>query len=92
MEEHGVVSEETALAMVAGAADALEADVTVAVTGSAGPTPLDAPVGTMVIAVRTPDGARARILRLPFDRERARTFASTAALQLLRLAVTGEWW
>lgn len=92
MEEEGVVSEEVALAMAEGGAACLGADVVVSVTGSAGPTPDGAPVGTMVVAVRTPEGAAARTFRMPPDRERARTFTSTAALQLVRLAVSGEWW
>ncbi len=90
--EHGLVSEATALAMAHGAAERIPADVVVAVTGSAGPEPLEAPAGTMVIAVRTPEDAAARTLRLPGDRERSRTLASTAALHLVRLAVTGAWW
>lgn len=87
-----VVSEETALAMARGARDLLDVDVAVAVTGSAGPDPQERPVGTMIVAVVTPEDARARTLRLPGDRERVRTYASTAALQLCRLAVTGTWW
>ena len=92
IDAHGLVSEETALAMAEGGAVRLPADVVVAVTGSAGPEPLEAPIGTMVVAVRTPEGAQARVLRMPGDRERARTLAATAALQMLRLALMGEWW
>ncbi len=92
IDAHGLVSEETALAMAEGGAVRLPADVMVAVTGSAGPEPLEAPIGTMVVAVRTPEGAQARVLRMPGDRERARTLAATAALQMLRLALMGEWW
>lgn len=92
MEEEGVVSEVTALAMAEGGAGRLGADVVVAVTGSAGPDPGGAPVGTMVVAVRTPEGAWARTLHMPADRERARTLTSTAALQAVRRAVTGEGW
>ncbi|MDH3538379.1 MAG: competence/damage-inducible protein A [Acidimicrobiia bacterium] len=88
----GVVSEETALAMAAGARSVLGADVVVAVTGSAGPDPQEREVGTMVLAVATPEGARARTMRMPGDRERIRTYTTTAALHLVRLAVTGEWW
>ena len=88
----GVVSEETALAMAAGAREVLQADVAVAVTGSAGPDPQERDVGTMVVAVATPDDARARTFRMPGDRERVRTYTVTAALHLVRLAVTGEWW
>lgn len=85
--EHGVVSEPVALEMVEGAAQALGVDVAVAVTGSAGPDPQDKPVGTMVVAVRTPHGTVARTLRLPGDRERVRTYTATAALHHLRLAL-----
>ena len=92
MEEEGVVSEVTALAMAEGGAGRLRADVVVAVTGSAGPDPGGAPVGTMVVAVRTPEGSWARTLHMPADRERARTLTSTAALQAVRRAVAGEGW
>jgi nicotinamide-nucleotide amidase len=88
----GVVSEDTALAMAAGAALALETEVAVAVTGSAGPDLQEHPAGTMWIAVQTPEDARARMLRLPGDRERVRTYTVSAALHLVRRAVTGEWW
>jgi len=92
IEEEGVVSEEVALAMAEGGAARLGAEVVVAVTGSAGPEPDGAPVGTMVVAVRTPEGSAARTFRMPPDRERARALTSTAALQVVRLALTGEWW
>ena len=92
VEEHGVVSEEVAESMASGAAVRLDADVAIAVTGSAGPDPQDQPVGTMIVAVRTPDDVRARTLRLPGDRERVRTYATSAALHLARLGVSGAWW
>jgi nicotinamide-nucleotide amidase len=87
-----VVSEETALAMAAAVRPLLGVEVAVAVTGSAGPEAQEQPPGTMVVAIETPEGARARTLRLPGDRERVRTYTTTAALQLTRLAVMGEWW
>ena len=92
IERHGLVSEETALAMAAGARRALDVDVAVAITGSAGPDVLEQPAGTMVIAVETPLGARARLSRSPGDRERVRVYTTTAALHLVRLGITGEWW
>jgi nicotinamide-nucleotide amidase len=92
IDEEGVVSEAVALAMAAGGADRLRADVVVAVTGSAGPDPGGAPVGTMVVAVRTPEGSWVRTLHMPADRERARSLTSTAALQAVRRAVAGEGW
>jgi len=88
----GVVSEPVALAMAEGAAMRLGAEVVIAVTGSAGPDPLEREVGTMIVAVQTPHGAAARTLRMPGDRERVRVYTTTAALQLARLAVTGVWW
>ncbi len=89
---HGVVSEPVALAMAEGGAARLGADVVIAVTGSAGPDPLERGPGTMVIAVRTPEAAHARTFAMPGDRERVRVYTTTAALQLARLAATGEWW
>lgn len=88
----GVVSEASALAMASGGQRVLGADVVVAVTGSAGPDPQEQQVGTMIIAVATPDDARARTLRMPGDRERVRTYTTTAALHLTRRAIAGDWW
>jgi nicotinamide-nucleotide amidase len=90
--EHGVVSEPVAVAMANGARERLAADVIVAVTGSAGPYPQERPVGTVVISVVTPESSTVRTLNLPGDRERVRTFASTAALQLLRMSLQGVDW
>jgi nicotinamide-nucleotide amidase len=87
-----VVDEETAMAMAAGARGLLGVDVAVSVTGSAGPEPLERPVGTVFVGVATPDDVRARELRFTGDRERIRTYSSTAALQLTRLALIGKWW
>jgi nicotinamide-nucleotide amidase len=89
---HTVVDVETAIEMANGGRDLLEADVVVAVTGSAGPDPLEKPPGTVVIAVATPEDTRARELRMPGDRERVRTYGVTSALHLTRLAISGKWW
>ncbi|NND84181.1 MAG: competence/damage-inducible protein A [Acidimicrobiia bacterium] len=86
--ERGVVSEETALEMARGASRVLGADVVVAVTGSAGPDPMEQAAGTMIVAVTTPEGESVRTLRMPGDRERVRTYTTTAALHLVRLALT----
>jgi len=87
-----VVDTETAEQMAEGARRLLGVDVVVAVTGSAGPHPLEKPPGTAVIGVSTPEDTRAREMRLPGDRERVRAYATTAALHLTRLALIGEWW
>jgi len=93
IEEHGVVSEEVAKAMAVGAADRLDVDVAVAVTGAAGPTAHDGrPAGTTVVAVLTPEALMARTLQLPGDRERVRLFAATGALHLTRMALQGVSW
>jgi nicotinamide-nucleotide amidase len=92
IDEFGAVSAETALALAEQGAATLGVDVCVAVTGSAGPDPMEAPAGTMIFAVRTPEGVRARTLHLPGDRERVRAYATTAGLHLVRLALAGEWW
>ncbi len=86
--EHGVVSEEAALAMARGCRGVLGVDVAVAITGSAGPDALEREVGTMCVAVVTPDGERSRSFRMPGDRERVRAYTATAALHQVRLALT----
>jgi len=92
IDTEGVVSEATACAMAKGVAALLGADVAIATTGSAGPDPQEQPVGSMVIAVHTPEGTRARSLQVPGDRERVRAYTTTAALHLARLALAGAWW
>ena len=87
-----VVDMETALEMAQGGRTLLDADVVVAVTGSAGPEPMERPAGTVIVAVATPEDVRARELRMPGDRERVRTYGTTSALHLTRLAITGRWW
>ncbi|MCL1600325.1 MAG: competence/damage-inducible protein A [Actinomycetia bacterium] len=87
IEDHGVVSEATAEAMALGARSVLGVDVAVAVTGSAGPEPLEQPVGTMIVAVATPTRSIVRTLHLPGDRERVRTYTATGALHLVLRAI-----
>jgi len=87
-----VVTVEAAVAVAQGARVLLGVDVAVSITGSAGPEPLEKPVGTVIIGVATPDDARARELRFTGDRERIRTYGTAAALQLTRLALIGKWW
>lgn len=84
---YGVVSEQTAEAMAAGARRVLDVDVAVAVTGSAGPVALEQPVGTMIVAVATPRISTVRTLHMPGDRERVRVNTATAALHLIRMAL-----
>ena len=88
----GVVTEEAAVALATGARALLDVDVALSVTGSAGPDPLEKPVGTVMIGVATPEGARAREMHFTGDRDRIRAFGATAALHLARLAIVGRWW
>lgn len=88
----GVVTEEAAVALASGARSLLDVDVAVSVTGSAGPDPLEKPVGTVMIGVATPEDVRAREMRFTGDRDRIRAFGATAALHLARLAIIGRWW
>lgn len=87
-----VVNVETAIEMANGGRKLLEADVVVAVTGSAGPEPMEKPPGTVFIAVATPEDVRAREVRMPGDRERVLAYGTTSALHLTRLAISGQWW
>jgi competence/damage-inducible protein CinA C-terminal domain len=82
---HGAVSEEVAIAMARGVRIRLETDVSISITGIAGPaggTP-DKPVGTVWIAL---DGPKPDTLgvRLFGDRAEIRERAAQAALDLLR--------
>jgi nicotinamide-nucleotide amidase len=90
--EDGIVTETTALAMARAVRKRLGVDVGLGIVGSAGPEPQEKPVGTMIVAVVTPEGSGVRTLRMPGDRERVRAYTTTSALHLTRLALAGEWW
>jgi nicotinamide-nucleotide amidase len=87
-----VVNVGTATAMAEGVRELLGMEVGISVTGSAGPEPMEKPAGTIVVGVATPEGSMARELRMVGDRERIRTYATTTALHLARLGVSGIWW
>ena len=92
IEAHGAVSEPVAQAMASGIRARSGAEVGIAITGIAGPgggTPAK-PVGTVVIAVETPDSAIVRT-RLYFGgRDLIRAMSSHAALDILRRMLTGR--
>ncbi len=83
----GPVQESVALAMAAGAAVLLGADVGVATTGVAGPGPADGHrAGTVVVALARPheaQGGRVLTLDLGGDRAAVRALAVRCALALL---------
>ena len=86
LDKHGAVSAEAAEAMARGARARLGADVSVAVTGVAGPGggTEDKPVGLVFVHACGPDGEEARRTELPGDREMVRGRATAAALHLVR--------
>lgn len=101
IEKHGAVSEEVARAMATNALARSRADVSLAVTGIAGPTggTTQKPVGTVWIAfaLREPGRSRADelvteavLLQLGSDRETVRDRAAKSALQMLRFHLLGE--
>ncbi len=84
----GAVDPDVATQMAEGARGALGADVGLATTGVAGPDPQDGkPVGTVYIAVATPEGVRVERLALSGSREqiRSETVQRTLALCLQEL-------
>jgi nicotinamide-nucleotide amidase len=86
LERHGAVSAEVAEAMARGARQRFGADVTLALTGIAGPsggTP-DKPVGTVHYAVATAAGVESRLLSYPGTRAQIRLRSAFAGLALVR--------
>ncbi len=80
-----VVSFEAAEAMADGACRTLKADVSMAVTGVAGPDPMEGvPVGTVFIGTSVGGVVESTRVRLPGGREQVRQFAVISALDVLR--------
>ncbi len=88
--EHGAVSAETAREMADGVRARLGADVSVSVTGIAGPGggTEEKPVGLVFLHAAGPDGEAARRIDLPGDRDMIRGRATAAALHLVRRLLT----
>jgi nicotinamide-nucleotide amidase len=83
---HGAVSQQVAQALATGALEHSNAQVSVAVTGIAGPTGgSDAkPVGTVWFAWATPAGTHSECVRFAGDRAAVRNAATLHALTVLR--------
>ena len=89
----GAVSGEVAAAMAEGARRVLGCDIALSSTGVAGPDRDDrgSEVGTMFVAIATPEGTRVRALRLGARpmRERLRTQTASHAFDLARRYLSG---
>lgn len=84
----GAVDEEVARQMARGARHTLEVDVAIATTGVAGPDPQDGrPVGTVYIAIATPEHEIVERLALEGSRRDIRAATVSAALRLCESAV-----
>ena len=91
IDQFGVISDETALAMAQAARDQLHADVGVGVTGVAGPDSQEGkPVGEVHIALASPRGNAVRTLQWRGERTDIKHRAALAALDLLRLHLLQE--
>lgn len=86
LERHGAVSEPAARAMAEGLLERSRADLTLAVTGIAGPTggTPEKPVGLVYLAVATPQGTFCRPFRHPGDRARVIERTVNRGLDLVR--------
>lgn len=89
--EYGVVSEPVARAMAEGVAALTGSDFAIATTGVAGPSggTVQTPVGTVWMAVRTPDGTVAEVRVFNSEREVNIERASAYAMDMLRRRLRG---
>ena len=93
LDEHGAVSAPVAQAMAEGARRVLGCDIAISSTGVAGPDKDDRgnEVGTMFVAIATPDGSYVRPLKLGLRpmRERLRIQTAHHAFDLARRYLSG---
>jgi PncC family amidohydrolase len=85
LDRHGAVSEETARQMAEGACRVLHADISLSVTGIAGPGggTDEKPVGLTFIGLCGPSGTRVQRHVWDGDREANKAKSATAALRML---------
>lgn len=85
IEANGAVSKPVVEAMVEGACSALDAQCAIATSGIAGPTggTPDKPVGTVWMAVKTPQGVKSQCFKFPGSRARVIERATTHAILTL---------
>jgi len=91
IEQHGIVSNDTAAAMAHAARRQFDADIGVGITGVAGPEPHGGqPVGAVCLAVETPRENYATGYTFAQTRAAIKARAVTSALTLVRRAALGD--
>lgn len=92
IEEHGAVSEETAIEMVEGARKKLKADYTLAITGviSPGGESDKVPVGTVWIAVADKENIKTKKFRFHYDRIQNKEIAVRSSMLMLWKLIQGK--
>jgi nicotinamide-nucleotide amidase len=91
LQDHGAVSEPVARALAEGIRQRADTTYGIASTGIAGPDggTVEKPVGTVHLALATPDFTIHRCIRIPGDRSRVTRRAAAAGLDLLRRHLQG---
>lgn len=84
--DHGAVSEQTVLEMALGAQRLFNADLAVAISGIAGPGggSVEKPVGTVCLALASPDGVQPHTCHFSGKRAMVQTKAAIKGLDLIR--------
>ena len=92
LEEYGAVSEETVREMLAGVCNKFQTDLGIAVSGIAGPGggSEEKPVGTVCVAVGSPDDYRLETFQLNQNRLLNIEKSSLLAINMLRLFLWGD--
>lgn len=92
LEHYGAVSEETALEMALGLIQITGSDVSVAITGIAGPEggTEEKPVGTVYISCNVNNNARVKKYNFSGNRQKIRDYAVINALNFLRTSILEE--
>ncbi len=86
LQQHGAVSEQCARAMAIGLRQATGTDLTLAITGIAGPDggTEEKPVGTVYLALASPDGVHVKGYQFNGDRAKIQRMSAFMALEWLR--------
>ncbi|MGH2740778.1 MAG: nicotinamide-nucleotide amidohydrolase family protein, partial [Actinomycetota bacterium] len=91
LEEHGAVSEASALEMARGAAERFGADIGISTTGVAGPDEIEGEErGRVWVGLAAGNTEEARTFVAPGDRDQVRAWAEQGALELLRRHLLGS--